>query len=184
MRLAVRGKLRLADVVFVTCGDCNIPEPDFGSQSAPWLERIGFIVHQANNSIRMRISIAFAAAVAFAACAPEPTTPSSESLAGVWTSSAHLYSLSDFRLSLVQEPRGIVSGSWSAKSDSVDGGCLPSTDCEESGDVIGRNTVAQVEIQLLGAGRFEGSHVEQNQLRGIYVVGESFDTITFVRTGQ
>jgi hypothetical protein len=142
------------------------------------------MVHGARYSSKMKIITAFAAAVAFAACAPEPTSPSSESLAGIWTSSAHLYSLSDFRLSLVQEPRGIVSGSWSAKSDSVDGGCLPSASCEESGDVIGRNTVAQVEIQLLGAGRFEGSHVEQNQLRGIYIVGESFDTVTFVRTGQ
>jgi hypothetical protein len=78
-------------------------------------------------------------------------------------------------LNIVQEPKGIVSGSWSAKSDSRG---------EESGDVIGRNTVAQVEILLIGAGRFEGARVEPNQLRGIYVVGEAFDTITFTRTGQ
>lgn len=132
-------------------------------------------MHRANNSNRMRIITAFAAAVAFAACAPEPTSPSSESLAGVWTSSAHLYSLSNFRMSLVQEPKGIVSGSWSAKNDAG---------AEESGNVIGRNTVAQVEILLIGAGRFEGAHVEPNQLRGIYVVGVNFDTMTFIRTGQ
>jgi hypothetical protein len=132
-------------------------------------------VHPANNSNTMRIITAFAATLAFAACAPEPASPSGESLAGVWTSSAHRYSLSNFRLNIVQEPKGIVSGSWSAKSDSRG---------EESGDVIGRNTVAQVEILLIGAGRFEGARVEPNQLRGIYVVGEAFDTITFTRTGQ
>jgi hypothetical protein len=48
--------------------------------------------------------------------------------------------------------------------------------------LIGRNTVSQVEIQLFGAGRFEGALVEPNRLRGIYAVGENYDTITFNRT--
>ena len=122
--------------------------------------------------------------IAFAACAPEPNTPSDESLAGVWTSSAHLYSLSNFRMTLVQEPKGIVSGTWTAKGDGGNGGCPPATPCTATGDVIGRNTVAQVEIALIGAGRFEGALLEQNQLRGIFAVGESYDAITFVRNGQ
>lgn len=132
----------------------------------------------------MRIIPAIAIAIALAACAPEPNSPSDESLAGVWTSNARLYSLSNFRLNLIQEPRGIVSGTWTAKRDNAPINCLPLTTCNSSGEVIGRNTVAQVEIQLIGAGRFEGSLLEQNRLRGIYAVGESYDTITFVRTGQ
>ena len=135
-------------------------------------------------SFKMRIIAAIVVAIAVAACAPEPNSPSEESLAGVWTSNAHLYSLSNFRLNLIQESRGIVSGTWTAKRDDAPIDCLPITTCNSSGEVIGRNTVAQVEIQLNGAGRFEGALLEPNRLRGVYAVGASYDTITFVRTGQ
>ena len=36
---------------------------------------------------------------------------------------------------------------------------------------------------MIGAGKFEGVLVEPTRLRGIFLVGESFDTITFVRDG-
>lgn len=129
----------------------------------------------------MRICLA-AVLVSALACAPEPTTPADTSLGGVWTANAHLYSLFDFRLEIIQEPQGIVSGSWFAKQD-VQSGCPVGATCNTSGLLIGRNTVSQVEIQLFGAGRFEGALVEPNKLRGIYAVGESYDTITFNRTG-
>jgi hypothetical protein len=132
----------------------------------------------------MRIISAIALIVTVAACGPEPNTPSDESLAGVWISSAHLYSLSNFRMTLIQEPKGIVSGTWTAKGDGGNGGCLPATPCNATGNVIGLNTVAQVEIALIGAGRFEGALLEQNRLRGIFAVGASYDTITFMRTSQ
>ena len=132
----------------------------------------------------MRIIRFLALTIALAGCAPEPNAPSDESLAGVWTSSAHLYSLSNFRMTLVQEPKGIVSGTWTANGDGGNGGCKPATPCLATGNVIGRNTVAQVEIALIGAGRFEGALLEQNQLRGIFAVGVNYDIITFVRTGQ
>ena len=132
----------------------------------------------------MRLIMTVAAIAALAACAPEPTTPSSESLAGEWTSGAHLYALSGFRMVLVQEPGGIVSGSWSAKRDAGTAGCPDVIPCDVAGSVIGRNTVAQVEIDLTGAGRFEGALLEHNRLRGIFALGESFDTITFVRKVQ
>ena len=115
------------------------------------------------------------------ACAPEPNTPADTSLAGVWVANAHLYSLSNFRLELIQEPRGIVSGKWSAKGDGGGGGCLPATPCDASGNLIGRNTVSKVELELLGAGRFEGVLIESDRLRGIFAVGAAFDTITFSR---
>lgn len=116
-----------------------------------------------------------------AACAPEPTAPAKTSLAGVWTANAHLYTLSDIRLDLVQEPGGIVSGTWSAKGDGGRGGCLDNIPCDASGDLIGTNTVSQVELAMIGAGKFEGTLVEPTRMRGIFLVGESFDTITFVR---
>ena len=118
-----------------------------------------------------------------AACAPEPTDPSDVSLAGTWTSNAHLYTLSNFRMVIVQEPQGIVSGNWFAKGDGGGGGCAEATPCDATGELIGRNTVSQVEIALLGAGRFEGALLSNSKLRGIFAVGENFDTITFVRSG-
>jgi hypothetical protein len=118
------------------------------------------------------------------ACAPEPTTPSSASLAGTWTSGAHLFSLSNMRMTLVQEPEGIVSGTWFARDDGAAGGCAGGAPCDASGSVIGRSTVAQVEIEFLGAGRFEGAQLEENRLRGIFAVAQSYDTITFIRNAQ
>ena len=112
-------------------------------------------------------------------CAPEPTTPADTSLAGTWTANAHLYSLSDFRLELIQEPEGIVSGKWFAKGDGGGGGCPVSTPCNAFGNLIGRNTIAQVELELLGAGKFEGALLEADRLRGIFVVNAAYDTITF-----
>ena len=116
------------------------------------------------------------------ACAPEPTSPSDKSLAGEWHSAAHLYTLSNFRLEIVQESGGIVSGKWFAKGDGGLG-CFPGIPCNATGDLIGTNTVAQVEINLLGAGKFEGALVQPAKLRGIFVVDQSYDTITFERSG-
>jgi hypothetical protein len=118
------------------------------------------------------------------ACAPEPTDPSSTSLAGTWTSSAHVFALSNIRMSLIQEPQGIVSGAWTAKRDAGSGNCTQTPSCSVSGDLIGRNTVSQVEIQVLGAGRFEGGLVESNSMRGIFAVQDAYDTITFVRSAS
>lgn len=116
------------------------------------------------------------------ACAPEPTTPADTNLGGTWTSNARLFTLSDFRMNLIQEPEGIVSGTWTAKGEGGGGGCLPDTPCDASGQVIGRNTIASVDIELLGAGKFEGGLVEPNRLRGIFAIESDYDTITFVRT--
>jgi len=129
-------------------------------------------------------SVALVAGLVLSACAPEPTSPAATSLAGVWTSSAHIFALSDFKITLVQESEGIVSGGWSAKGDGGAGGCPPSTPCDASGHLIGRNTVGQVALELLGAGRFEGALVEPDRMRGAFVVGATFDTMTFIRTGR
>jgi hypothetical protein len=84
-------------------------------------------------------------------------------------------------MELLQEPEGIVSGTWTAKGTGGGGGCPPTTPCNASGQIIGRNMVAGVEIELLGAGKFEGGLVEPTRLRGIFAIENDYDTITFVR---
>jgi hypothetical protein len=117
-------------------------------------------------------------------CAPEPTTPAKTSLAGVWTSNAQEFALSEIKMTIVQEADGIVSGGWSAKGDGGGGGCLPGIPCNAFGNLIGRNLVSQVAIELLGAGKFEGTLIEPTELRGVFIVGQASDTITFFRTGE
>jgi len=54
------------------------------------------------------------------ACAPEPTEiDTSVDLSGVWTSNAHLFFLSQISMKLVQEQKGVVSGTWTLAQDSV-----------------------------------------------------------------
>ena len=131
----------------------------------------------------MKRSIAvFAFIVLVLGCAPEPTEPADTNLAGTWKANAHLYSLSNFRLEMIQEPQGIVSGMWYADGDGGGGGCLPETPCKAFGHLIGRNTVSQIELDLLGAGQFEGVLRQSDKMRGIFSVLDAYDTITFVRT--
>ena len=129
-----------------------------------------------------RLAAGIAFTVIALGCGPEPTTPASTNLAGVWKANAHLYTLSNFRLEMIQEPKGIVSGMWFADGDGGGGGCLEGVPCKAFGNLIGRNTVSQVELELLGAGKFEGVLRQEATMRGIFAVNESFDTITFVRT--
>jgi hypothetical protein len=137
------------------------------------------------NIRKARITSAFAVLVLLAtACAPEPTTPSGVDIGGVWTSSAHLFSFSQFKLTLVQEPKGIVSGSWAAHGDGGAGGCAPNVPCEAFGNLIGLNTVSKINLELLGAGSFEGVLIEPTRLRGAFTAPQGYDTITFTRTGK
>jgi hypothetical protein len=131
----------------------------------------------------MKRSIAtFALILLGLGCGPEPTEPATTSLAGTWSANAHLFTLSNFRLEMIQEPQGIVSGKWYADGDGGGGGCQPATPCKADGNLIGRNTVSQIEIELLGAGKFEGVLRQSDTMRGTFSVSDSYDTITFVRT--
>ena len=133
--------------------------------------------------VRLRLSV-FAGmflVLAAIACGPEPTTPATTNLAGSWTANAHLFALSNFRIEMIQEPNGIVSGKWFADGDGGGGGCLPAVPCKAFGNLIGTNTVSQVTIELLGAGRFDGVLLQETTLRGTFTVTDSYDTITFVR---
>ncbi|HEX6576700.1 MAG TPA: hypothetical protein VF042_17150 [Gemmatimonadaceae bacterium] len=121
----------------------------------------------------MRLIAAFLLIAPLAACGPEPTDPAKTSLAGTWTSKSRVFTLNSINMMIVQEPNGIVSGTWTAKD--VDG-------LGANGNLIGRNTVSQVEIEVVGAGRFEGGLVEANRMRGIFAIQDSYDTVTFVRS--
>lgn len=131
------------------------------------------------------MKLIIAALILTAACAPEPTTPADSNLAGSWTApSANLFTLSKIRMEMIQEPKGVVSGKWFAHGSGGFAGCPSFTPCDTSGDLIGRNTVAQVEIALIAAGKFEGVLVENDKLRGIFAVGDGYDTITFNRVSS
>ena len=115
-------------------------------------------------------------------CAPEPTEPATTNLGGTWKANAHLFTMSNIRLEMIQEPQGIVSGMWYADGDGGFGGCFPEIPCKASGHLIGRNKVSQIELELLGIGKFEGVLREGDTMRGIFAVLASYDTITFNRT--
>jgi hypothetical protein len=117
-------------------------------------------------------------------CAPEPSAPATTDLGGIWTSNAHLFSLSQIKLTLVQEANGIVSGGWSARGDGGTGGCAPGVPCDASGHLIGVNTVSKVNLELLGAGSFEGVLMEPTRLRGALSVLTGYDTITFIKAAK
>ncbi len=118
------------------------------------------------------------------ACGPEPTEPANTSLAGTWSSTATFFGLSDIRMTIVQEPKGIVSGGWTAVATGPSGECAVGVSCAAFGNLIGLNLVAHVEIELLWAGKFEGNLIAPQKLRGVFIVQTGQDTITFVKTGN
>ncbi|HVD61829.1 MAG TPA: hypothetical protein VNC11_13230 [Gemmatimonadaceae bacterium] len=135
--------------------------------------------------LRAKILVTGLMIVLGGACAPEPTeVDTSVDLSGVWTSNAHLFFLSQISMKLVQEQKGVVSGTWTAKGDGGTGGCPPNTPCDASGTVIGLNTVSKSDIELLGAATFEGVLVEPGKLRGALIHPIGYDTITFIRTSK
>lgn len=101
-----------------------------------------------------------------AACAREPTDPSRSDLTGHWQSyDVDLY-ISSIAMELVQPSPGIVVGKWRALGR-TDNNCTPGIFCADSSLVTGRNEVAQVVLELLGAGTFVGVLVRRDSLDGI-----------------
>jgi len=105
-------------------------------------------------------------AVIIAACAAEPTDPARSDLTGVWQSFDQDLYIRNIRLTLQQPSPGIVSGKWRAdgRTDNV---CTPGIECADSSIVTGRNEVAQVVLELLGAGTFVGELATADTLKGI-----------------
>jgi hypothetical protein len=113
-------------------------------------------------------NVLFAAFVAAAivACGREPTDPSSTDLTGEWRSFDQDLYIRNIRLVLVQPSPGVITGKWAAdgRTDNV---CTPGVACGDSSIVTGRNEVAQVVLDLLGAGTFVGELATKDTLKGI-----------------
>ena len=69
-------------------------------------------------------------------------------------------------MELQQPSPGIVSGKWRAEGR-TDNACVPNVFCADSSLVTGRNEVAQVVLELLGAGVFVGELATADMLKGI-----------------
>ena len=117
---------------------------------------------------------------ATAACGREPTDPSSSDLTGFWRSFDRDLYITNIRLTLVQPSPGIITGKWAAdgRTDNV---CTPGLPCGDSSIVTGRNEVAQVVLDLLGAGTFVGELASADTLRGIVRSDGRNYHVTFAR---
>ena len=121
-----------------------------------------------------------AALLLAAACGREPTDPSESDLSGVWKSfDVDLY-IRNIEMTLTQPSPGIVVGKWRAdgRTDNV---CAPGIPCADSSIVFGRNEVAQVVLELDGAGTFVGELAKADTLKGVIKSqGQNFH-VTFGR---
>lgn len=117
--------------------------------------------------MKLRLSnvpVALLAAIAVA-CAAEPTDPAKSDLSGVWQSFDQDLYIRNIQLTLKQPSPGIVTGKWRADGR-TDNACVPNTACGDSSIVTGRNEVAQVVLELLGAGTFVGELATADTLKG------------------
>lgn len=103
---------------------------------------------------------------AIIACGREPTDPSSTDLTGEWRSFDQDLYIRNIRLVLVQPAPGIITGKWTADGR-TDNACTPGRACGDSSIVSGRNEVAQVVLDLLGAGTFVGELATKDTLKGV-----------------
>lgn len=104
--------------------------------------------------------------VALAACGADPTDPSKSDLTGTWKSFDRDLYITNIELSLMQPSPGIVIGKWRAEGR-TDNACVPGRPCGDSSIVTGRNEVAQVVLDLLGAGTFVGELARADTLKGV-----------------
>ena len=114
----------------------------------------------------MTLAVMTLAVMTLAACGREPTDPSSTDLTGQWRSFDRDLYITNIRLTLVQPAPGVVTGKWTAdgRTDNV---CTRGLPCGDSSIVTGRNEVAQVVLNLLGAGTFVGELAKRDTLKGI-----------------
>jgi hypothetical protein len=100
------------------------------------------------------------------ACASEPTDPAKSDLTGTWQSFDQNLFIRNIRMVLYQPAPGVIVGKWRADGR-TDNACTPGVPCADSRVVTGRNEVAQVVLELLGAGTFVGELAQADTLKGI-----------------
>ena len=132
----------------------------------------------------MKPTLPRAAAVFFAvlsiACASEPTDPAKSDLTGTWQSFDQDLFIRNIRMVLHQPSPGVIVGKWRADGR-TDNLCTPGVPCADSSVITGRNEVAQVVLELLGAGTFVGELATADTLKGIMRSGGKNFHLTFGR---
>ena len=100
------------------------------------------------------------------ACAAEPTDPAKSDLTGTWQSFDQNLYIRNIRMVLHQPAPGVIVGKWRADGR-TDNTCTPGVPCADSSVITGRNEIAQVVLELLGAGTFIGELAEADTLKGV-----------------
>jgi hypothetical protein len=114
------------------------------------------------------------------ACGREPTDPARADLTGLWKSFDRDLYIYNIEMEVTQAHPGVIVGKWRAlgRTDNV---CTPGVVCKDSSVITGRTEVAQVVIELLGAGTFVGELVSANVLKGIIRSETQNFHVTFTR---
>ena len=113
-------------------------------------------------------------------CGREPTDPSRSDLSGAWKSFDQDLYIRNIVMEITQTAPGVVVGKWRAQGR-VDNSCAAGIVCADSSIIRGRNEVAQVVLELLGAGTFVGELVNQKELKGIIRSENQNFHVTFAR---
>jgi len=153
---------------------------------------LAFGVHLArffgSQRVSRRRSIVYASVVAAIAlsgvatlsCAREPTDPSRSDLTGLWKSFDRDLYIYNIEMEITQARPGIVVGKWRALGR-TDNRCTPGIPCKDSSAITGRTEVAQVVLELLGAGTFVGEQPSKDLLKGIIRSETQNFHVTFTR---
>jgi hypothetical protein len=116
------------------------------------------------------------------ACGREPTDPSRSDLTGLWKSFDRDLYIYNIEMEITQARPGVVIGKWRAQGR-TDNRCTPGIPCTDSSIIRGRTEVAQVVLELLGAGTFVGEQPSTHQLKGIIRSEMQNFHVTFTRAG-
>ena len=130
--------------------------------------------------LRWRLCPLLLAVAAALSCGREATDPSRSDLSGVWKSFDQDLYIRNIVMEITQTAPGVVVGKWRAQGR-VDNRCTPGIVCADSSSIRGRNEVAQVVLELLGAGTFVGELVNQQELKGIIRSENQNFHVTFAR---
>ena len=114
------------------------------------------------------------------ACGREPTDPARADLTGLWKSFDRDLYIYNIEMEVTQARPGVIIGKWRALGR-TDNACTAGIPCKDSSVLTGRTEVAQVVIELLGAGTFVGELVSANQLKGIIRSETQNFHVTFAR---
>ena len=121
--------------------------------------------------------------VAFAACGPPLTQPSSLDLTGLWTSGDQMGPVFNLEVVIRQNPDGTIVGTWASDISPPHPACPPDLGDRAVGTLGGTNTVIGVGLSLVGAGDFQGQAINSTTLKGSFVSCETTYAVTLSLAG-